>query len=194
MRLYLAQRLADQFGGKRAALNAFWYQTQLHLGRFHSYQNFDLAFTQRLVFVCHGNICRSPYAQRLAQAHGFQSFSFGLNADPGKTANPMAQQIAGEHGISLATHQATHIRDYVPTDGDLVLGFEPVHSQILERMLEQPGVVISLLGLWHKPPFAYIHDPYGLNADYFRICFQRIEEAVLDLLRRLAVMTMEKTS
>ena len=43
---------------------------------------------RRLVFVCHGNICRSAFADVLAKQTGLNSASFGLSTSSGKGAYP----------------------------------------------------------------------------------------------------------
>ena len=53
----------------------------------------------RLVFVCSGNICRSPFAAEYARALGLPSASFGLHADDGAAANPQALAAARRRGI-----------------------------------------------------------------------------------------------
>jgi protein-tyrosine phosphatase len=44
----------------------------------------DPARVRRLVFVCHGNICRSAYAHVLARRAGARVASFGLSTATGK--------------------------------------------------------------------------------------------------------------
>jgi protein-tyrosine phosphatase len=178
--------LANKYGGKRAFLHLLRYQAELYFYNLYRHGNLDLKCAKRLVFVCQGNICRSPYAEKLAQLHGFPTLSFGLDADPGKVADPIAQEVAEERGVSLVAHRSTHILKYVPASGDVVLYFEPAHKQALERILvDQQGIRISVVGLWRDPPIAYFHDPYGLSPDYFHVCFQRIEESVSALIRRI---------
>ncbi len=134
---------------------------------------------RRLVFVCHGNICRSAFADVLARQAGLNSASFGLSTSSGKAAYPATSHIASDMGYSLDAHRTTKAEDYVPEYGDLLLAMETRHLRKLavdERLGHLPR---SLLGLYGSTP--HLHDPYELSDAYMRICLQRIERIVPEL-------------
>lgn len=188
----LQSYFAEQFGGKRAALRLLRYQTAGTLGILSGYGNAPLRDVQRLVFVCSGNICRSPFAHHLALSCGFPSVSFGLHSTANIPANPNALEIAREFGVSLSSHRSTLIDAYVPEPGDLVLCFDPQHAETLDSIIaHREGVRVNLLGMWRSPPLAYIHDPYGLGDAHFRICFRRIHESVLKVCERISSQSPE---
>jgi protein-tyrosine phosphatase len=141
-----------------------------------------LSKCQRLVFVCQGNICRSPYGEARARQLGISSASFGLDADNGKEANRSAASIAKQRGLALDHHSATHVSKFTFEAGDLILAFEP---QQLEKLISfnilPESVAADLLGRWCSPAFPYLHDPYGLNDAYFNNCFNRIDQALIRL-------------
>jgi protein-tyrosine phosphatase len=138
----------------------------------------DAASVTRLVFVCHGNICRSAYADVVARGIGLNVASFGLSTDSGKAAHPPVIAEAKRRGIDLTAHHTTRIEDFEPEPGDLLLAMETRHL----RKLATNGVVASLprvlLGRWSSPPFPHLHDPYELNPAYLPVCLDRIEAAV----------------
>jgi protein-tyrosine-phosphatase len=68
---------------------------------------------KHILFVCTGNICRSPFAEgllkKLAQKNGLDdivSDSAGLLALPGNSATSLAQKVAAEYDVDLSRHMA----------------------------------------------------------------------------------------
>jgi protein-tyrosine phosphatase len=141
----------------------------------------DPAEVRRLIFVCHGNICRSAFADVVAQKAGLRVASFGLSTDAGKGAHPPAIKVAAALGFDLSAHHTTRGQDFAPEDGDFLLAME---TRQLRRLSTQPilsALPRSLLGLYAKPSFPHLHDPYELDAAYMPVCLKRIESAVANL-------------
>ncbi len=135
----------------------------------------------RLVFVCHGNICRSAFADVVAQRSGLRTASFGLSTSSGKAAHGPAMAAACLLGHDLAAHRTTRVEDYTPAPGDLLLAME---VRQLVRLANDPRLSHlprMLLGGWAQPPFPHLHDPYELSPAYMATCLRRIESAVLNL-------------
>jgi protein-tyrosine phosphatase len=133
---------------------------------------------RRLVFVCAGNICRSPFAEAVACAEGLAAISMGIRADPGTPADPQAVDTAAALGIELSTHRARRLQPEVVGPDDLLLCFETWHATELEHALRGRGCSIRLAGAPVGPMSFHIHDPYGLGPAYFRRCFAEIRAAV----------------
>src|SRR5687768_4023699 len=177
-------QINEQYGGKRAWLSAHAYHLMDKLCFLpSSLTKAQLSTSKRLVFVCQGNICRSPYGEARARQLGISSTSFGLSADNGKKANPSATEVARQRGVVLENHSATHFSKFSFEADDLVLTFEPrqlVELVTSDRLPDQ--VAVDLLGRWCSPSFPYLHDPYGLSEAYFHNCFNRIDQALMRLL------------
>lgn len=132
----------------------------------------------RLVFVCHGNICRSAFADHYARQLGMNSASFGLSTSSNKGAFPYAAEISAEKGVDLSRHSTTAVEDFAPQAGDFLLAMEVRH---LSKMAAIPALgeyPRSLLGLYSAPPFPHLHDPYKLDPRYMPVCLDRIKSAV----------------
>ena len=141
------------------------------------------ATVKRLVFVCHGNICRSAFAEVVARQLGLKAASFGLSTSTGNPAHAPAAEAAKMLGYDLANHLTTKAPDYMPQDGDYLLGMELRHLRKLaadERLASLPR---GLLGTHASPPFPHLHDPYELEHAYMGVCLKRVEDAV----QRLAI-------
>ena len=131
---------------------------------------------RRLVFVCHGNICRSAFADVLAKQAGMNATSFGLSTGSGKSAYPGTLRAAANMGYSLDAHRTTKVEDYVPADGDLLLAMETRHLRKLAADAHLNHLPRSLLGLYGSTP--HLHDPYELSDAYMLTCLKRIERII----------------
>lgn len=176
------RRLFVRYGGKRAWLRLLGGRIAHAAGRYAQLESIDWAIVDRLVFVCAGNICRSPYAEARARSTGLPATSFGLFADPSAGADPRACAAAARLGVDLTPHRPRNLAGLQLTAGDCILLFDPRHVARLRKQLSPgPGVQMGLLGLWSEPACPYIHDPYGLDERYFDACFTRIDSAVKGL-------------
>ena len=89
----------------------------------------------RVAFVCLGNICRSPMAERVARGHAeregltdVEFVSFGVSSE--ETGNPIdrrARAVLDRHGYASGNHRARRITASDIADADLVIGLEPYH-------------------------------------------------------------------
>lgn len=133
---------------------------------------------QRLVFVCHGNICRSAFAEAVAHAEGLRAASFGLSTDSGKEAHAPASEAARRLGYDLSAHRTTRVEDFEPQPGDVLLGMECRHLRKLAGNAALADLPRMLLGRFATPPVPHLHDPYKLDPDYMTICLERTASAV----------------
>ena len=183
--------LSGNYGGKRAFLAAVWYASRASLGAYRRFRQVHWSKVSRVVFVCKGNICRSPYAEHRFRAWGANSASAGLQASPGNPAAPAAQQAALRRGVDLAAHRSTAISESVIAAGDLLVAFEPAHAKALRVLASgRVDVQVTLLPLWSSSPrLVYLHDPYGLPGKYFDRCFERIDSGLGGILARVPTQT-----
>lgn len=139
------------------------------------------ARVDRFVFVCKGNICRSPFAEQVFKTLSpKESTSFGLDTTSGKPAHLPIVTIASDLGIDLSVHQTIDWTDFIPKEFDLYICVEPDHSNFLRDLL--PDANIVLLGSFNVRPKYYIHDPFNTINAYRRRCLANIVEAVTNLV------------
>ncbi len=176
----LISLIAGSFGTHRGLIRMLLGETEYLAGRINQFLQPDLAATQRLVFVCLGNINRSAFAEGVATANGLATASIGLSTSTGNPAFHMAIDTARHFGIDLQAHRATDFTDYEYRPGDLLLAMEIRHAH---RLASQgiPPQAIALLGHWATPHRIHIHDPHTLSSAYFRTCFSLIHSAVREL-------------
>ena len=184
--LHTAGRLARRLPGS-AALHR--RRTRQHARRL---IRKGLLAGQGVIFVCQGNICRSPFAEHLLRARprgaagAIRVSSAGLLPIPGRPAPPAAQTAARAFGIDLALHRSRNFDDTVVGPGDLVLVFdEASFSSALDRHPGLAGSIVSLGAL--LPDVGPIPDPHGHGLDTFLETYRRIELALAQFVELLAV-------
>lgn len=162
---------------------------------------------KKILFVCAGNICRSPFAAAFMKdridREGLEDIavdSAGLIALPGNTVTPLAQKVALEHDVDLSAHRAKPVSGELLEWADLILVMEkPQRDELAARY---PGTQGRCLLLRHFARYGSrtrgIADPYGLQYESYRFCFLDIADAVSGLVaylktqeRRYAVISVQ---
>jgi protein-tyrosine phosphatase len=132
----------------------------------------------RVLMVCEGNICRSPVARALLErALPLVSVSSaGTRALVGRHADPMAIQVAREHGMDISGHVAKALSDEHVRAADVVLTMTNTQrALILDRFPFARGKVFRL----GEHEQLDIVDPYQRHRVIFELAFAQIEHSVL---------------
>lgn len=174
--------LSRTFGTHRGLVRLGLSYLELVLGRAPVRRPGSPEEIRRLVFVCHGNICRSAIAEAAARAGGIHAASFGLSTRSGAPAHPPAIAAAAAIGLDLSAHRTTRVEDFRVEAGDLLLAVETRHLRRLAALPGLAGVPRQLLGSFLSPPVPHLHDPYDLDPAYMPVCTRRIADAVTRLI------------
>ena len=154
-----------------------------------------------LLFVCKGNICRSPFAERLAartaNKNGYGRLNFnsaGLEGAQPLSPPENAILCAASFGVPLGDHRSRKINDELIKSVDMVLVMEPWHLKTLKKSFSHIQSKLFLFSLFDKEKSImnesyyryHIPDPYGQPLDQFQMCYRRIERCILELFAELS--------
>ncbi|MFA5529518.1 MAG: hypothetical protein WDA11_02510 [Thiohalomonadaceae bacterium] len=173
------------YGGRRARARTWYFHMKGRLGYLRQFSRTDFSRVTRLVFVCKGNICRSPYAEARARQLGLRAASCGLECPTGDDANAAAIGNALKRGLDLRLHRTARAAGLSLTPADLLVAMEPAHARCLEAIATACGAQLTLAGVWSRPYRPYIHDPFGLDDRCFQACFTLLDSAVSGLRDQL---------
>jgi arsenate reductase (thioredoxin) len=125
---------------------------------------------KKVLFVCIGNICRSPMAEAMARKYGsdvLEVSSAGLMPALGNT--PFTRSVLTEKNVDLGDHLPRRFRDADPKNFDLIVNMS---GSPLPRNLGAP------VEDWN------VDDPMGRDEDEFRRTRETIEMLVMRLVLR----------
>jgi protein-tyrosine-phosphatase len=153
------------------------------------------AGAKNFLFICTGNICRSPVAEYLfrkelnkLQISGIEIGSAGLLDLGSRPADSEMISIGNDHGIDLTKHQSRQVTLKMISDADVVFVMETGHQEALNKSASGTDEKIILLSI-----FDYIHngininDPLGTSPKKYNYCFMRIYASI----RKLSQMMLE---
>src|SRR5579885_335754 len=134
-----------------------------------------------VLFVCHGNIIRSPMAEALLRRScAVLARSAGLQASNGRAADPRAIRIAPEFGVSLDRHAAAPLTEDLVREADVIFVMDGLNeARLLERFPAVRGKV-RLLGAFAPQAMGdcEIPDPYEGREQDVRDCYRILERCV----------------
>lgn len=175
--------LRNEHGSLKGSLRHYVYRFLTKIGLYRRYLKFDCTITQ-VVFVCSGNICRSPLAAYTAHQSTLKIKSYGLHCRGGDPADPRAIAFAERYNIDMKHHITANIKDYTPQEQDLIVGMEPSHIKELRKLFPKHKN-ISSLGLWHSQSNIFIADPYSCSNDFFEKCEKKVMESTINLMHHV---------
>jgi protein-tyrosine phosphatase len=150
-----------------------------------------------ILFVCLGNICRSPAAQaviqRLVDERGLTDWfyidSAGIGAwHIGDLPDKRMRVHARARGYEL-THRARQVRAADFDDFDLIVGMDATNVEDLRykaATIEQQDKVVMMGDYIRQfPHYDHVPDPYYEGSEGFELVLDLLEDACDNLLDRI---------
>ena len=139
-----------------------------------------------VVFVCYGNICRSPIGEallqraldeRLGEGHAWVVSSAGVGATDGTPASRGTKDVLAARGIDFRRHRARFLTPAIARSAELIVCMEEMQVEQVRRMVDDPDKVV-LLG-------EGIPDPIGAGPAMYESTAALIEGHIVPLVERL---------
>jgi protein-tyrosine phosphatase len=144
-----------------------------------------------VLFVCTGNICRSPMAEylflsRLAPNSPWTAGSAGLAAADGIAASRAAIEVMDEIGVNMRKHRSRELTGGMIDNATIILVMTGAHAAELKQRFPKAGDRVHLLGSFNKnAKEKEIPDPVGAGVEVYRRTMNSISGALDGLIRYL---------
>lgn len=134
----------------------------------------------KILFVCHGNICRSPMAEYIFKSIANNKYIVESRAtsfeEIGADLYYLAKDVLDKNNIPYTKHCAKRISNQDYNNFDLIVCFDQNNYNNLEKMFNDTSKIIKLLDY-------DIDDPW-YTRDFDR-CFKEVYEGCYRLLNKL---------
>jgi protein-tyrosine phosphatase len=147
-----------------------------------------------VLFLCYGNVCRSPFAAAM-----FARVSAGWRSGPPEVTSagfigpnrpppPEALLAAERAGVDLTAHRSSLFTPRDISGADLIVVMAPEQARALRRRFRRRASTMLVLGDLDPriPRTRTIVDPWGQPPDVFDASYARISRCVQELARLLA--------
>jgi protein-tyrosine-phosphatase len=145
---------------------------------------------ESMLFVCLGNICRSPFAAELAaqllRDRGRADVRFtsaGIRPSQAGRSPAPACEVSARYGLSLREHLPQPVTPEIMKSHDVVVVMEWKHLQHLRAVYPAHRdriVLLSLLDAGARTAYERynIVDPFGKPVAAYEVCYDRIQRAL----------------
>lgn len=146
----------------------------------------------KILFVCHGNICRSPMAEfvmkdlvrKAGQAEEFSIASAATSTEEiGNPVYPPARRMLAAHGIDCTGKTARQLRKADYAQYDYLIGMDQANFRNMQRMCggDPDGKIHLLLDFTDRP--GQVADPWYTGD--FQATWEDVLEGCEGLLRHI---------
>ena len=157
-----------------------------------------------ITFVCTGNICRSPMAERLF-AHALiaeneplrslEVISTGTYAGEGYPASRNAVAALKKVGLDLANHKSRPLTQDLIDQSLAIFTMTQMHRRVIEEEFDKTTPHVYLMREFLlNPKEVETPDPYGLSLSTYEACRDSIVEAIPSIVKFLNNQLSKKTS
>ena len=141
-----------------------------------------------IVFVCTGNTCRSPMAERYFNAavcrnENVCAVSAGLYADENMIMSYGSQRALANAGVDAGNFRSRNLTAAMCAGADMIIGMGAAHCrEIIRRFPEYASKVTALLDFTVGGDVA---DPFGGDETAYRRCLEQMIPALEVIAEKL---------
>jgi glycine hydroxymethyltransferase len=144
-----------------------------------------------ILFICTGNVCRSPMAEALfrhaIKGRGeFRAVSAGIGALDGQPPTPHSVRAMRELGVDISGQRSRMLTTELVRSADIILGMTHGHVDTVALLYPMAAEKTFLLREFDETlePFEKdISDPIGSPFDIYVECRDQIEQGIASLLK-----------
>jgi glycine hydroxymethyltransferase len=144
-----------------------------------------------ILFVCTGNVCRSPMAEGIFRhimkgRKDFQVMSAGIGAIEGQAPSHYAVQAVKELGIDISKQRSRMLTAELVQQADYIFGMTHSHVDSVYLLYPQAAEKTFLLREFDETLDVFekdISDPIGGSFEVYVNCRDQIEQGIASLLR-----------
>jgi protein-tyrosine phosphatase len=143
-----------------------------------------------VLFLCHGNVCRSPFAAAVfarllpASLAGAVRVSSAGFIGPGRQPPSMALSAAQRYGIDLSVHRSALVLPDDVRESDLVLVMSAEQATAIRRRFAEATPRLVVLGDLDPLPIRErtVRDPWDGDEGVFAESYARLERCTRELV------------
>lgn len=157
-----------------------WLQLPWNRRRLANTTRAALGQAKTILFVCKGNICRSPFAERIArQRDGARTWlSAGYYPAENRRSPETAVDVAEQWSVSLADHRSRRLDKSLIDSADVLFVFDFSNYQTLLQSYPDAKRKVRLVGALRPTGPLFIRDPYGGSPEDFTEVYDEIDDAL----------------
>ena len=176
--------------GIRSKLMRLWFAEPARHQHARTLQSFRDSGKQprNILFLCYGNICRSPVAEKLCQRLMPRAdvTSAGFYPQERRTTPTNVQRAAQTIGVDLSAWSSRRVSQELVDRSDLVVLLDLRNFRDYRRAFPSNENKVSFLGLFLDPPQVDITDPYDKSDSETLGIMRLIETATRALARQFS--------